>query len=106
MDSETCRQSISKNYTQDSAVFRLNGGEVIEYESLNPETAVYVVDTLLKSKTNCAYKDIEEKNQIAANCTRLSTSTVCEVKTLIGYFIVHRSSFGHFEHSVTWARWD
>jgi hypothetical protein len=102
--SEKCLLSLSSNYSRDMAVFHLNGSAVEEYAVLNEQMAVHVVEVLLKNQTECSMQDLGPK--IVSECKSFGSNVVCEVKSGVGYFIVHRGSFGHFEHSITWARWD
>jgi hypothetical protein len=101
---EKCLLSLSSNYSRDMVVFHLNGNAVVEYEALNEQMAVHVVGVLLKNQTECSMEDLGSK--IVSECKSFGSNVVCEVKSGVGYFIVHRGSFGHFEHSITWARWD
>ena len=101
---EKCLLSLSNNYSRDMAIFHLNGSDVKEYDILDEQMALHVVDMLLKKHTECLPHDLGPK--IVSECKSFGTNVVCEVKSGVGYFIVHRGSFGHFEHSITWARWD
>lgn len=101
---EKCLDALSRNYTQDMGVFKLSSDDVEEFDKFDEEGAVYVVDRLLKKETPCSISDVNDYMKVV--CSRLAYSTVCEVTTRVGYFIVHRGDFGHFMYSVTWGRWD
>lgn len=101
---ERCIEALNQNYTTDMSVYKLSNDDVEEFDQLNEETALLVVDRLLKKETPCSIQDIN--HNIKVSCTRLIQNSVCEVATSIGYFMVHRGSFGHFMYSVTWGRWD
>ena len=104
-DDEKCIASLTKNYSQDLTVFRLDSDDIDEYDQFNPESAIHVVDVLLQKETPCTIKDVKD-TQFRSECKSFGSNTVCEVRTSIGYFLVHRGSFGHFVHSVVFGRWD
>jgi len=101
---QQCVSALSRNFSQDMAVFYLRGNEVEEYDQLNPQKAIHVVDVLLKRESTCTIESLGPS--LKTECKSFGANVVCEVRTNIGYFLVHRGSFGHFEHSVVWARWD
>ena len=101
---QQCASALSRNFSQDMAVFYLRGNEVEEYDLLTPQKAIHVVDVLLKRESPCTIESLGPS--LKAECKSFGANVVCEVRTTIGYFLVHRGSFGHFEHSVVWARWD
>ncbi len=77
-----------------------------EYDELDEGKALEVVALLVKRETKCELKDILTENDKVV-CVDLPRSRhTCEVPTSIGYFLVHRSSFGSFDHSIIWTRWD
>jgi hypothetical protein len=84
--------------------FHLGSAEVEEYDYLNEEMAIQVVDILLKKEISCSVNELLSQNP--ATCHRLRTGTTCEVLTKIGYFLIHRSAYGSFDHNIIWTRWD
>jgi hypothetical protein len=99
-----CYLEITQDATRSSRMFYLSPNEVTEYESLGEEQAAMVMDILLKRETSCSYNDV--KREAGISCYKLRTGMTCEILTTIGYFILHRSSYGNFDHSVIYTRWD
>jgi hypothetical protein len=100
-----CYQEISLDYSRSSRTFYLAPDEVEEYPALNEEKAMLVVDILLKRETSCELKDVVNSIE-PASCHKFRSGVTCEVLTNLGYFIVHRSAYGTFDHSVIYTRWD
>ncbi|MFZ4715337.1 MAG: hypothetical protein ACOYL6_16560 [Bacteriovoracaceae bacterium] len=100
----SCYYKISLNHSMNSRVFHLTSSEVQEYEVLNEEMAISTIDLLLKKEINCSVETLLYANPIT--CYKLKTGITCEVLTSIGYFIIHRSAYGSFDHNVIWTRWD
>lgn len=101
-----CYDQITLQGQLSSRVFKLTTDEFPEYDKLNPKMAALVVDTLLRRETSCNMKTAQ-MNEAKISCVKMPISGVtCEVPTNIGYFIVHRNSFGSFDHSIMYARWD
>jgi hypothetical protein len=100
-----CYLEITQNGSRSTRVFNLAPDEVDEYEVLNEEKALHVLSILIKRETSCKVEDIL-KGEKPASCYHLRTGVTCEVLTTIGYFIIHRSSYGVFDHSIIYTRWD
>lgn len=100
-----CYFEITLNGTRSSRVFHLAPNEVEEYDYLNEEKALHVLSILLKRETSCQLSEII-KLENPATCYQLRTGKTCEVLTQVGYFIIHRSSYGVFDHSIIYTRWD
>lgn len=99
-----CYEELSQKYSSSSRVFHLSESEVEEYYTLDENKAQTIVDIIMKKNTSCSLKDL--KNEAKSYCYDFKSARTCEVLTDVGYFIVHRSSIGHFEHSIIWTRWD
>lgn len=101
-----CYNEITMDGTHSSRVFKLNGDEFEEYDKLTPKMASKIVDVLIQRETSCSYKKVGG-DVTKITCLKFPNSQVtCEVPTSLGYFIVHRNSFGSFDHSIMYARWD
>ncbi len=99
-----CMSVLSRNFTHNMAVFYLRAKELEEYDILNGDNALIVLDVLLKKECSHSVEGLGQALDV--ECKSFGVNVVCEVRTPIGYFLIHRGSFGHFEHSVVWARWD
>lgn len=99
-----CYLEITQDATRSSRIFYLSPNEVNEYDILDNEQAAMVIDILIRRETSCSYNDIKREDGIS--CYKLRTGNTCEILTSIGYFILHRSSYGNFDHSIIYTRWD
>lgn len=100
-----CYEEITKG-SYSSRVFRLESHEMEEYEVFDEVAAEKAINLLLKRETSCELKDVRS-DFMETNCNVFPHSGVtCEVPTTLGYFIIHRSSYGSFDHSIIYTRWD
>lgn len=100
-----CYEEITKG-SLSSRVFRLESDEMEEYEVFDEAYAEKAIDLLLKRETSCELKEVKSES-MQTNCYVFPHSRVtCEVPTTLGYFIIHRSSYGSFDHSIIYTRWD
>jgi len=101
-----CYEQITQNGSYSSRVFKLEADEFSEYDKLTPKVAAQLVDTLLRRETSCYFEKVGGSLK-DISCTKMPRSgTTCEVPTSLGYFIVHRNSYGSFDHSIMYTRWD
>lgn len=99
-----CYSEISQG--QSSRVFNFKGNMGLpEYLELNAEAISEIMSVFIPMETSCRYEDVKVENGIICHKFPNSGKT-CEVSTTIGYFILHRSSFGSYDYSFIYTRWD
>lgn len=101
-----CYREITKDGSYSSKTFRLESHEMKEYEALNKKWAKEAVDLVLRRETSCGLANVTKAGMLTTCYAFPHSDVTCEVPTSIGYFIVHRSSYGSFDHSIIYTRWD